>query len=209
MATDHVADTLTLRPDDLPGAAAYRLLVSALIPRPVAWVSTIGADGARNLAPFSFFTAVASQPLTLMVSIGQRGGGPKDTLRNIQETGEFVVHLADVGLAARLNQTSGEYSYGVDEFSVAGLTAAPSLDVRPPRVAEAPIALEARATQIIPVRDATYTMVLGQVARFHVRSDLLRPDMTVDATRLRPLARLGGNEYATLAETFVLPRPSG
>ena len=198
---------ISITPGEMHPRDAYRLLISALVPRPIAWVSTMGADGTLNLAPFSFFNAVGGTPPTLMISVGQRAGVPKDTLRNVQETGEFVVHIADESLAEKLNMTSGEWPYDVNEFEIAGLITLPSTDVRPPRVAEAPIAMECKATQIVPVNDTHYTMVLGQVLRYHIREDLLGPDMRVQALQLRSIARLGGDEYTAIDRVFALQRP--
>ena len=197
----------SLSPNDLPARDAYRLLTSLVVPRPIAWLSTLGGDGTHNLAPFSFFNAVAGSPPTVMVSIGQRQGGPKDSLRNIQETGEFVVNLVGEEIVEAMNLTSGEYEYAVDEFTLAGLETAPSVEVRPPRVAGAAAALECRATMFIPVEGSTYTMVLGQVLRYHLREGLLRPNGLVDPQLLRPVGRLAGDEYATLGRVFSLARP--
>jgi flavin reductase (DIM6/NTAB) family NADH-FMN oxidoreductase RutF len=194
-------------PTTLSERDAYRLLISVVAPRPIAWVSSLGVDGTRNLAPFSFFNAVGN-PWTVMVSIGGRAGGQKDTLRNVRETGEFVVNIVDETLAERMNLTSGEYGYEVDEFERAGLTPAPSEAVRPPRVAEAGVSMEARLTQVVPVEGTRYTMILGQVVRYHLRDGLLRDNGLVDATLLRPVARLGGDEYATIGRVFELKRPS-
>jgi flavin reductase (DIM6/NTAB) family NADH-FMN oxidoreductase RutF len=146
-------------------------------------------------------------PLTVMISVGQRRGQPKDTLRNAQETGEFVINIVAEELAAAMNETSGEWASDVNEFDRAGVTPAASIDVQPPRVAEAPIALECKVTQIVPVIETTYTMILGRVLRFHIRSDLLRPNGQIDALRLRPVARLSGDEYATLGSVFEMKRP--
>ncbi|HZY40572.1 MAG TPA: flavin reductase family protein [Anaerolineae bacterium] len=198
----------TIVPTDLDPRDAYRLLISAVVPRPIGWASTLGADGSLNLAPFSFFNAVSNMPLTVMISVGQRRGQPKDTLRNALETGEFVINIVDEELAAAMNITSGEWAYDVDEFDRAGLMTAPSIDVKPPRVAAAPIALECKVTQIVPVQDTTYTLILGRVLRFHVRSDLLRPNGTIDASLLKPVARLSGDEYATLGRVFEMKRPT-
>ncbi len=195
-------------PSEIEPRAAYRLLTSLVTPRPIAWVSSLGADGTPNLAPFSFFNAVAGSPPTLMVSVGQRQGRPKDTLRNVQETGEFVLHIVDETLVEAMNLTSGEYAYEVDEITLAGLETLPSESVRPVRLAAAAAALECRATQIVPVLDAAYTMILGQVQRIHLRQGLLRPNGLVDARLLRPVARLGGDEYTRLGEVFELARPS-
>lgn len=195
-------------PADLHPREAYRLLASVVIPRPIAWVSTRGADGSPNLAPFSFFNAVGGSPPTLAISVGARRGQPKDTLRNIQDTSEFVVNLVDESLAQAMNVSSGEYAHDVDEFSLAGLTPAASVAVGAPRVAEARVALEAVATQLVPVNDTHYTLILGRVVRFHLREGLLRPNGLVDAGYLQPLARLGGDEYATLGAVFELKRPA-
>jgi flavin reductase (DIM6/NTAB) family NADH-FMN oxidoreductase RutF len=194
-------------PAQLEGRDAYRLATSVIVPRPIAWVSTLGADGSLNLAPFSFFNAVGDRPVTVMFSVGQRKGEIKDTLRNVTETPEFVVNLADEALTGALNQTSGDYAYGVSEFEQAGLETAPSLKVRPPRVATAPVAMECVLTQVIPVQDTAYTMVLGKVVMFHVREGLMRPNGTVDAEQLHPICRLGGEEYAGLGTVFSLSRP--
>jgi len=200
-------DMTSIVPTDLDPREAYRLLISVVVPRPIGWASTIGADGTLNLAPFSFFNAVSNMPLTVMISVGQRKGQPKDTLRNAQETGAFVINIVDEALAAAMNVTSGEWAYDVNEFDRAGVTPTASIDVPPPRVAEAPVALECKVTQIVPVIDTTYTMILGRVLRFHIRSDLLRPNGAVDALRLRPLARLSGDEYAALGRVFEMKRP--
>ncbi len=201
-------EMISIVPTDLDPRDAYRLLISAVVPRPIGWASTQGADGSLNIAPFSFFNAVSNMPLTVMISVGQRRGQPKDTLRNAQETGEFVINIVDEDLAAAMNITSGEWAYDVNEFDRAGLATAPSIDVKPPRVAAAPIALECKVTQIIPVQDTTYTMILGRVLRFHIRSSLLRPNGAIDATLLRPVARLSGDEYATLGRVFEMKRPA-
>ena len=198
---------ISIVPSELDPRDAYRLLISVVVPRPIGWTSTIGTDGSLNLAPFSFFNAVSNAPLTVMISVGQRQGRPKDTLRNAQETGEFVINLVNEELAVAMNETSGEWAYEVNEFDRAGVTPAASIDVKPPRVAEAPIALECQVTQIVPVIDTTYTLILGRVRRFHLRSDVLRPNGLVDAALLKPLARLSGDEYAALGQIFEMKRP--
>lgn len=198
-----------VRLDDLDGRDAYRLLTSLIIPRPIAWVSTLSAAGVANLAPYSFFNLVAGRPPTVAVSVGSRGNGePKDTLVNARETGEFVINLAHEPLARALNATSAPWAPGVSEFQEAGLAALPSTDVAPPRVAGAPAALEARVTQLVPIEGSTYTMILGRVLRVHIREDLLAPDGLVDAERFAPIARLGRDEYAALGPLFRLTRPA-
>ena len=198
---------ISLTPGDLHPRDAYRLMLSIVAPRPIAWVSTLGADGTINLAPFSFFNAVGGTPPTVMVSIGERAGKPKDTLRNVLETGEFVVHISNEELVARLNTTSGDWAYGDNEFELAGLTQVSSTDIKPLRIAEAPVAMECKATQIVPVNETHYTMVLGQVLRYHIREDLLGPDKLVKAVDLGAVARLGGDEYTAIDRVFALSRP--
>jgi flavin reductase (DIM6/NTAB) family NADH-FMN oxidoreductase RutF len=198
---------ISIVPEELPPRDAYRLMLSVVAPRPVAWVSTIGADGALNLAPFSFFNGVGGTPPTIMFSVGQRKGKAKDTLRNVRETGEFVVNIVSEELAEAMNLTSGEWDYQVNEFELASLETAPSIDVKPPRVALAPVAMEAKVTQIVPVEGTTSTMVLGRIIRYHIREELLRPNGLVDATLVRPVARLGGDEYATIGRVFSMARP--
>lgn len=142
-----------------------------------------------------------------MVSIGRRQGLLKDTLRNIQDTGEFVVNIVDRGLLEAMNLTSGEYEYGVDEFQLAGLETMPSSLVRPPRVAATPAALECKSTQVVPVEGTHYTIVIGQVILIHIREGLLRPNGLVDPVLLKPIARLGGDEYADLGDILTIARP--
>ena len=193
---------------DLGSKDAYKLLTSALVPRPIAWVSTVSSVGVPNLAPYSFFNAVAGDPLTVMFAPSFKPDGvPKDSLKNAQETGEFVVNLADEALAEALNHTSGAFAHGVSEFAEAGLEALPSSLVAPPRVAAAPVALECRVSQIVPVTDSRSVMVLGQVLVLHVRGDLLGDDGLIVAERFQPIARLGRDEYTALGRVFRLERP--
>jgi flavin reductase (DIM6/NTAB) family NADH-FMN oxidoreductase RutF len=198
----------TIVPSELHPRDAYRLMISILVPRPIAWVSTQGQDGSFNLAPYSFFNGVGGTPPTIMVAMGQRQGKPKDSLRNIQQTGEFVVNIVGAELAQQMNLSSGEYPPDVDEFALAGLETAPSIDVRTPRVALAPAAMEVKLSQIVPVEGTSYTMVIGRVLRYHLREGLLRPNGLVDPKLLNPLARLGGDEYALLGDIFELKRPA-
>ncbi len=202
-----VPNMISIVPGDLQPRDVYRLLISSVVPRPIGWVSTIGLDGTLNLAPFSFFNAVGGNPPTILISVGQRKGDPKDTFRNIQDTGEFVVNIVNEELATAMNETAGEWEYHVNEFERAGVTAVPSIDVKPPRVAESPIAMEVKMTQIIPIDDTHYTLILGRVVRFHIREGLRRSNGLIDATLLKPLARLGGDEYATIHQVFEMKRP--
>lgn len=198
---------LSIAPGDVSPRDASRLFLSVVVPRPIAWVSSMGADGTINLAPFSFFNAIAVNPPTVLIAIGERRGEPKHTLRNIRETGEFVISLADQSLAEAMNQTSGDWEYGQSEFEIAEVAMAASESVKPPWVALAPIAMEVKLTQIIPVAGTTSTLVLGHILRYHIHDGLLRPDGLVDALKLQPLSRLGGEEYASIGKVFSLKRP--
>lgn len=200
-------EMLSINPDDLAPRDAYRLMISSVVPRPIGWASTVSPDGAPNLAPYSFFNGVAGPPPVVMISVGRRAGQPKDTLRNVEQTGEFVINVVDETLAEQMNHTSGDWAYGESEFDLAGLAMTPSVAVAPPRVAAAAVALEAKVQQLVPVDGTSYTMVLGRVVRFHIRADLLRANGLVDAMLLRPVARLGGDEYATVGRVFELSRP--
>ena len=190
----------------------YHLLTSIAAPRPIAWVSTISVEGIPNIAPFSFYNAVAGFPPTVMFSVSYRirtKPKEKDTLRNAKEVGEFVSHVVDEVMADAMIKTAADYPFGVDEFEIADLETIPSMTVKPPRVANAPVAMECRATQIIPVEGATNVMVLGKVSCFHIREDLFRSNGLVDTVRMKPITRLGGSvEYARIGELFHLEIPS-
>jgi len=190
-----------------PGRA-YRFLISAIVPRPIAFVSTVSRAGTRNLAPFSYFMGVGSKPPTLALSILKRDGRLKDTARNILETGEFVVNAATEELAARVTLASGDYAPEVDEFVVTGLTPAAAERVRAPRVGESPVNLECRLYRSFDLGESPFevTLVVGEVLVAHVRDELWAEGM-VRADRLRPVGRLGANLYAPLGEIFAIDRP--
>lgn len=203
-----MTDIRTFNVAQMENRDAYRLLTTAVVPRPIAWVSTVSRAGVPNLAPYSFFNAVAGDPLTVMFAPSARpDGSPKDSLRNAQETGVFVVNLVDETLAEAMNHTSGAWAHGVSEFAEAGLETAPSSLVAAPRVEAAPVALECRVSQIVPVTGSDSTLVLGEVLLFHVRADILAEDSLIEAERYRPVARLGRSEYSTLGQVFSLSRP--
>ena len=209
-----IHDMISFVPEEMADRAPYHLLTSIAAPRPIAWVSTINPDGVPNIAPFSFYNAVAGFPPTIMFSVSYRRRKKpkeKDTLRNVYDIDEFVSHVVDEAMADAMIETSADWPYGVSEFDVAGLEAVPSIDVRPPRVAGAPVAMECKVTQIIPVEGATNVMVLGRVLRFHVREDLYRPDGgLVDTEQMKPITRLGGPvEYAKMGDLFFLTIPKG
>ena len=206
---------MEIDPCGMPPPAVYKLLIGCIVPRPIAWVSTASADGAHNLAPFSFFMGVCNDPPTLPFSVGPRadgaapaGAGLKDTVRNLEATGDFVVNVVDDALAERMNLTSGDYPPEVDEFVLAGLTAVPSTKVRAPRVREAPINLECRVAQILRVGRGPHSLVLGEILYFHFRDDLYDPGTgRIDMRRLKPVGRLAGEMYTHVHDLFEMKRP--
>jgi flavin reductase (DIM6/NTAB) family NADH-FMN oxidoreductase RutF len=200
--------TKSIVPDDLESRAVHQLLLSIVVPRPIAWVSTVSKDGVLNLAPYSFFNGVNGSPPVVMISVGTpRSGRIKDTYTNARDTREMVIHMVDESLGEVMNLTSGEYGPEVDEFALADVAYVPSMEVKPPRVVLAPVAMECKVGQIIPVEGTRSHLIIGHVLRFHIREGLLRPEGLVDGEKMRPIARLGGPEYVTFGEVFKMNRP--
>ncbi len=199
---------MQIDPQTAPQQAIYKLLIGCVVPRPIAWVSSLGENGLPNLAPFSFFMAVCNDPPTLAFSSGRRAGNKKDTVQNIEHTQDFVVNLVDDALAEQMNLTSGEYPPDVDEFALTGLTAAPSMKVKAPRVAEAPISMECRVVQILPVGHGPHSLVLGEIVCFHIRDDLYNHTTgRIDMYSLHPVGRLAGELYTHVHDIFEMKRP--
>jgi flavin reductase (DIM6/NTAB) family NADH-FMN oxidoreductase RutF len=175
----------------LDSAMAYKVMVGAVQPRPIAWVSTVAADGTANLAPFSFFTVASREPATLLISIGPRAdGGVKDTLTNIRSTGDFVVNVASFDHHRAVSTTGATVAPDVDEFELAGLTPLRSDQVRAPRVAEARLSVECRLREEHQI--GTDTVVYGTVLRVHAAEGVLDDTLRVDNGVLNPLGRLAG-----------------
>jgi flavin reductase (DIM6/NTAB) family NADH-FMN oxidoreductase RutF len=182
----------------LPWVQAYLLLIGSVVPRPIAWVSTTGVDGVNNVAPFSFFNAFGAEPVILGFAPMASDDRPqKDTLANIKASGEFVINIATEPTLVQMDATGKTFPPEVDEFSVAQLTPAPSLVVKPPRIAESPINFECKLFSLVPLGDGqgSATLVLGRAVHLHVADDVLR-DGKIDASLLRPVARMGGPFYA-------------
>ncbi len=200
-----------LDPQTLGQRETYKLLIGCVVPRPIAWVSTLDLSGVRNLAPFSFFNAIGSNPPAVNISVSYVGGldQRKDTLRNISDTGEFVVNIVDEELAQAMNATSANYPPDVDEFEIAGVAAVPCVTVRPARVAGAPVSLECKLFTLVPVGQGpgSATLVVGVVQMIHVRADIINERYYIDIAKLRPVARLAGASYAYVHETFDMVRP--
>jgi len=194
-------------PSSQPPLHIYKLLVGSVVPRPIAFVSTISPEGINNLAPFSFFNAVCADPPTVLFCPNQRNP-IKDTLANVRAMGEFVINIVSEEIAEKMNVCAGDYPAGIDEFQVSGLTPVPSGLVKPPRVLEAHVNMECKVTQIIPIGDNPWggNVVLGEVLRFHI-DDAIAHDFRIDPDKLRAVGRMGGNEYTRTRDRFEMIRP--
>lgn len=187
----------------------YKLIIGSIVPRPIAFVSSLGREGVANLAPFSFFNGVCYHPPTILFSAVDRQGEKKDTARNVEEIPEFVVHIVSEAIAERMNVTCGDYGAHISEFQQAGLTAVPSTRVRPPRVAEAQVAMECRLSQIVRVGIAPNqaSVIFGEVVHWHVREGILDSRDRVSADALKAVGRMGGIEYTRTRDRFAMDRP--
>jgi flavin reductase (DIM6/NTAB) family NADH-FMN oxidoreductase RutF len=193
----------------------YKLMTGIIVPRPIAFVSSLDEHGVRNLAPFSYFTAVSANPPVVLFCPSVRRDDPqrglvahKDTLLNVIATREFVINVVTDALVEKMNLTSAQVPPEVDEFDLAGLTPLPSELVKPPRVAESPIQMECRLRQIIEVSDRPSggSVVLGEVLRFHLREDLVE-NFRVDPEKLAAVGRMSGTTYVRTHDRFDLKRP--
>jgi flavin reductase (DIM6/NTAB) family NADH-FMN oxidoreductase RutF len=201
-------DVESLEPSD-----RYKLLIGSVVPRPIALVSTRSEDGRDNLAPFSFFAGVGSNPLTVLFCPANKpDGSEKDSLRNAKPrteggTGQFVVNWAVEAYATRMAAAAEILPYGESEFELAGLTPTPSRTVDPPRVAESPVAMECETTHVIRTNPGAPTagnIVVGRVLHVFIRDDLVNERYHVDAERLAAIGRMGGFEYARTRERFSM-----
>ncbi len=200
-----MARHVTLDASLLDTEAAYGLLIGCVVPRPIAWITTVNAAGKVNAAPFSSFNYVAHSPPMLAVNIGSRGGELKDTARNIVDTREFVVNAATEALLDVMHRSSAEYPPEVSETEALGIALEPSRFVRPPRIAASPIQMECRLERAIPLGRGLNTLYIGEIVAFHLSPDIF-DGRRVDSAKMRPVARLGGPYYAALGEIFNRPR---
>lgn len=193
----------------------YKLMTGLIVPRPIAFVSSLDDHAVRNLAPFSFFNGVSAAPPVVMFSAAVRREDParelgphKDTLLNVIATREFVINVVTEEIAEKMNLTAVQMPPYVDEFELAGLTALPSDLVKPPRVAESPVQMECRLRQIVEISEQVHgsTLVLGDVLRIHVREDLVE-NYRIDAGKLDAIGRMGGLTYIRTRDRFDLKRP--
>ncbi|MCI5065227.1 flavin reductase family protein [bacterium] len=197
-------------PSTLSVKEVYRLMVSAIVPRPIAFISTANDLGEVNLAPYSFFNGISSAPPCLMFSSATSRQKPKkDTLYNIEQTGEFVVNSSNEWMIEPLTHSAAEHPYGVDEMREVGLTPVSSTIVQPPRVKEAAVQFECRLHTLLPIGDGgpgSATIVVGEIVFIHIREDCYENG----AVRFEPyqvVGRMGGSSYGRITETFELQIP--
>jgi flavin reductase (DIM6/NTAB) family NADH-FMN oxidoreductase RutF len=198
-------DFTNLKPRD-----AYAWMIATILPRPIAWVSTISADGKTNLAPFSFFQGITSNPPTLMfVPVNTRDGIRKDTVRNIEAVPEFVVNLVSFALAEKMNATSAALPFGESEFEAFGIDVAASQRVRPPRVAAAGIAFECTLDRFVHIGEGPLAanVVFGRIQLAHVADGVLDAHGKPDPEKLDLIGRMGGETFTRTRDRFDLKRP--
>jgi flavin reductase (DIM6/NTAB) family NADH-FMN oxidoreductase RutF len=212
---------MDVAPSELAHRELYDILISAVVPRPIAWVSSLSASGQPNLAPFSFFNAVCAKPPLLAFAPGMRlpkksgaaagtpAGEPKDTLRNIRETREFVINMVSFELGEAMNLTSGDYASSINEFDLAKVASAPSKVVRPLRVAESPVSFECKLYQILDFNPEPVggSLVIGEIVSIHVGEQYIK-DGRVDRNLLDLIGRMGGMQYTRTTQRFEMVRPT-
>ena len=196
---------------ELPWQSIYKLLIGAVLPRPIGWISTLNENGTPNLAPFSFFNAVCGNPPTVLFCPELRGTdlAIKDTLKNVRQTGEFVVNIVTESLAQAMVKTSAELPEDVDEFQFAGLGKAPSVIVKAPRVAASPVHFECRLNQIITIshQPGGGSIVIGEVVHVHVSPEVLFGGDKINPAALNAIGRMGGMTYCRTTDLFDMQRP--
>ena len=201
---------MQIDPTSLSRRDAYQFMISAIAPRAIAFVSTRDASGLTNAAPFSYFTGVSSSPPSLLICSGRRREGLKDTERNILATGEFVVNVVVEEIMPAVVLAGNDHPPHVSEIDLAGLKTAPGIKVKAPRLLDSPVNIECRLTQVVEVANAA--IIVGEIVWIHVRDDLMVPAATgspgvIDITKLKPVGRLGGDQYVRLGEVFERRRP--
>jgi flavin reductase (DIM6/NTAB) family NADH-FMN oxidoreductase RutF len=208
-------DEMEIDPAEIAQPDRYKILIGAIVPRPIAFVSTLSPSGTLNLAPFSFFSGIGSNPMTLLFCpVNNRDGSEKDSLRNCKPvveggTGEFVVNVAIDEYARKVAAAAEPLAYGESEFELVGLTPAPSRVVKPPRVHESPVSFECRTLQVIrtnPAQPAGGNVVIGEVVHIWVRDDLINERFHIDQDKLDAIGRMGGLEYTRTRDRFTLPQ---
>lgn len=201
---------IAIDPESQSAQDNYKLLIGSIIPRPIALVTTLSAEGVLNAAPFSFFNIVSSDPPMLSVSVQRTNGLRKDTARHAEARGAFVVHIADEHYVEAMNQTAAPVASHISEVALAGLTAVDSDKIVVPGIREARVRMECVLERILPLGGTDGSpacdLLIGRVVRFHI-ADFLYHHGRIDSEGLQPVSRLAGNDYAKLGERFTLIRP--
>lgn len=206
---------MEILPENLRAHDRYKLLIGGIVPRPIAFVSTVSPSGSFNLAPYSFFTGIGSSPMTLLFCpVTLADGSDKDTLRNVLSreeggVGEFVVNVASETYAREVAAAAEVLPYEESEFELTGLTPVPSSRVQPPRLAESPLSFECETLRVVrtaPGEPASGNVVIGRVVCVHVRDEMINERFHIDAAQLGAFGRLGGLEYCRTSERFEMPR---
>jgi flavin reductase (DIM6/NTAB) family NADH-FMN oxidoreductase RutF len=194
---------MRIDPAYLDAEMAYRLITGVVVPRPIAWVTSLSATGVLNLAPFSAFTFVSPKPPMLAISVGRKGGIYKDTAQNILNNEEYVVHIADSSLMTAVHESSTEHPPDVSEVEELRLSTLPGERIKVPRLAVAPVAMECRFRQCLEFGETRSRLIVGEVLVFHVRDGLLN-NGKIETEALDPIARIAGPRYAKLGEIVTL-----
>jgi len=207
-ATRYVSDMATFIPNEIKLTDTYKLMTGLVVPRPIGWIGTTDSEGRYNLAPYSFFQCVATNPPVVLFSAGINDGHEKDSLINTRMTKEFTWNLVDAATAEGMNQSAAPLDRGDSEFDFAGLTPQDSDTIAAPRVLEAKASFECRVQQIMELgnKPVTHAVVFGEVVRIHVDDDVL-DGTRIDFARLDAIGRLAGNYYATTRDIFDITRP--
>lgn len=194
---------MRIDPGEFGAERLYRLMTGIVVPRPIAWVTSLSSKGVLNLAPFSAFTFVSQKPPMLAISVGRKAGVYKDTAHNILDTGEYVIHIADTPLMRAVHESAVEHPADVSEVEHLGLETAPSELIKVPRLTAPPVAMECRFRQCLEFGEAKSRLIVGEVVMLHIRDGLVN-DGKVETAALDPIARIAGPRYARLGEIVTL-----
>ncbi|MFT5193818.1 MAG: flavin reductase (DIM6/NTAB) family NADH-FMN oxidoreductase RutF [Candidatus Promineifilaceae bacterium] len=200
---------MEINPKEISAKEVYKLLTGSVIPRPIAWVSTVSKDGVFNLAPYSFANALSADPPTVMFSGGRPNGNNKDTIQNVLDTKEFVFNIVTLPYASQMNASATILPPEVDEFEVAGLTAAPSKMIKAPRVLESPINFECELSGVHEIKGETgggSMVIFGRIVHMHIADEVLLPDYKIDPIALNAIGRLSGPSYSKVTDLFHIER---
>lgn len=195
---------MVIESGSLSAKDTYHLLSACVIPRPIAWVTSVSPEGVINAAPYSFFNAVSTKPPMIMISVGRKAGERKDTSRNIYDSKEFVVNIVNEELGLKMNLTAGNFPHTTSEISEAGLSLQASAKLKTPGIKESPIQLECLLRQWIELESAD--VIFGEVIAFHIRDSLIT-EGRIDFTELKAIGRLSGSGYCTTRDVFQMRRP--